>query len=159
FTLFDVTTYHTTFMKRDLELLLKMEADRFSKLEYDEGAFQAEAGAIMGEYRNSISPTSTLRDALLAKAFSVHPYGHPILGLPEDIAEMPRHYQYSKQFFRQFYRPGSTTIVLAGDVNPERALRLIRKHWGSWQQRAENPPPVPKEPPPAGPAHVHVPWP
>ncbi|MEG2034648.1 MAG: insulinase family protein, partial [Janthinobacterium sp.] len=39
----DLTNYHTTFAKEDLETLLKVEADRFQHLDYAEDAFKTES--------------------------------------------------------------------------------------------------------------------
>ncbi|HEY7411302.1 MAG TPA: insulinase family protein, partial [Vicinamibacteria bacterium] len=53
----DHTNYHTTFAKEDLEEVLRMEADRFQNLAYDEAAFRTEARAVLGEYnKNSAEP-------------------------------------------------------------------------------------------------------
>ena len=52
FTSDDLTCYHTTFAKEDLETMLEMEADRFQNLEYTEAAFRTEALAVLGEYRS-----------------------------------------------------------------------------------------------------------
>jgi zinc protease len=41
-------------------------------------------------------------------------------------------------FHRAWYRPGSATLVLAGDLMPEEGLALARRHFGDW--RAGDPP-------------------
>src|SRR5918993_30133 len=43
FTSNDLTVYHTTFSKEDLEKMLAMEADRFQNLDYPESVFRTEA--------------------------------------------------------------------------------------------------------------------
>jgi zinc protease len=43
-----------------------------------------------------------------------------------------------REFFQAFYRPDNATIVLAGDVSPDEALRLTRQYFGGI--------PKPKEP-------------
>src|SRR5215211_3875450 len=53
----DLTNYHVTFAKEDLETILKIEADRFKNLAYSQEAFKTEARAVLGEYnKNSASP-------------------------------------------------------------------------------------------------------
>ena len=57
FTSDDLTAYHTTFSKEDLETMLMMEADRFQNLKYPENVFRTESLAVLGEYnKNSAEP-------------------------------------------------------------------------------------------------------
>ena len=61
FTSDDLTVYHTTFSKEDLETVLSMEADRFQHLKFAEPEFKTESLAVLGEYnKNSASPFSNL---------------------------------------------------------------------------------------------------
>ena len=53
--------------------------------------------------------------------------------------------------------PELTTVVVAGDVAPEKVLPLVERHFGRWK-RGGPPVEVPREPPPAGPVYAHVPW-
>jgi zinc protease len=46
----DLTVYHTTFSKEDLDTVLGMEADRFQHLKYAEPEFKTESLAVLGEY-------------------------------------------------------------------------------------------------------------
>jgi len=155
----DHTAYHTTFSKEDLETILAMEADRFQRLEYSAEDFRTEALAVLGEYnKNSANPVSKLYEVLRDTAFDRHPYKHTTMGFLKDIQDMPNQYDYSLQFFRRYYRPEYTTIILAGDLALAQARELVGKHWGAWQRgdyRAE----IPAEPPPAGPRANHVNWP
>ncbi|SFM46646.1 Insulinase (Peptidase family M16) [Rugamonas rubra] len=66
----DLTNYHTTFAKQDLEAVLKVEADRVQHPSYGEDAFKTEARAVLGEYnKNSANPQSTLFEAMRDAAF------------------------------------------------------------------------------------------
>jgi zinc protease len=154
----DLTNYHTTFAKEDLETMLKIEADRFQNLKYSEDVFKTEARAVLGEYnKNSAAPTQKLFEAMRKAAFSTHTYGHTTMGFIEDIEDMPNQFEYSKIFFDRWYRPEYTTIVVAGDVTADEVIPLVEKYWGGWQRgsyKAE----IPSEPPPTEPKYVHVPW-
>ncbi|MDQ6628464.1 MAG: insulinase family protein [Pseudomonadota bacterium] len=159
FTTDDFTNYHTTFAKEDLETILKLEADRFQHLDYSEDAFKTESRAVLGEYnKNSANPRAKLYEAQRDAAFRSHTYKHTTMGFLEDIENMPNQFAYSKQFFDRWYRPEYTTIVIAGDVEPARALALVAKYWGGWKRggyRAS----VAPEPAPTGPVYRHVDWP
>ena len=49
-------------------------------------------------------------------AFKTHTYSHTTMGYLKDIQDMPNQYDYSQEFFKRFYRPEYTTVVLVGDV-------------------------------------------
>jgi zinc protease len=156
----DYTNYHITFAREDLETMLEIEADRFMHLEYTEPAFRTEARAILGEYNKSASnPLTRLFEVQREHAFRVHTYRHTTMGFLQDIEAMPEQFDYSRAFFARWYRPEYTTVLVAGDVEPQGTLALVEQHWGGWrgaQQAA--PPPIPQEPEPSGPVAAHVPW-
>jgi zinc protease len=155
----DYTNYHTTFSKEDLELMLRVEADRFQNLSYDPAPFKTEARAVLGEYnKNSANPLVKIEEVQHEHAFTTHTYKHTTMGFIKDIEDMPNQFAYSKEFFRRWYRPEYTTVIVAGDVEPERVIRLVEKSWGGWKRGAYKVE-VPQEPPPKGPVYAHVPWP
>ena len=159
FTSDDLTAYHTTFSKEDLETMIKVEADRFQNLDYSEAVFRTETLAVLGEYnKNSASPTQKLYEVLRDTAFDRHTYKHTTMGFLKDVQDMPNQYEYSKQFFDRYYRPEYTTIIVAGDVKPAETRKLVEKYWGAWKRgsyRAQ----IPAEPPQEGPRTQQVDWP
>jgi zinc protease len=155
----DLTAYHTTFSKEDLETMLMMEADRFQSLKYPENVFRTEALAVLGEYnKNSSEPIMKLFEVLQATAFDRHTYKHTTMGFLDDIKNMPEQYEYSLKFFDRYYRPEYTTIVVAGDVKPGQVRSLVDKYWGKWQ-RGSFQPQIPVETPQKGPRDAHIDWP
>jgi zinc protease len=154
----DLTNYHTTFAKEDLETILKVEADRFQNLEYSEDVFKTESRAVLGEYnKNSANPISKLLEVQRDAAFTTHTYKHTTMGFLKDIEDMPNQYAYSKVFFDRWYRPEKTAIIIAGDVEPGKAIALVEKYWSKWQ-RGSFKSNVPVEPPAKGPVYKHVAW-
>jgi zinc protease len=159
FTSDDLTAYHTTFSKEDLEKVLAMEADRFQNLEYREPEFRTEALAVLGEYnKNSASPQQKLYEVLRDTAFDRHTYKHTTMGFLKDIQDMPNQFEYSRQFFNRYYRPEYTTVIVAGDVQPKPVRALVEKYWGKWE-RGNWKPPIPPEPPQKAARTGHVDWP
>ena len=159
FTSDDLTAYHTTFSKQDLETMMRMEADRFQNLDYSLGGFQTEALAVLGEYnKNSASPFLKIEETLNATAFKKHTYAHTTLGFLNDIKDMPNQFEYSKRFFQRFYRPEYTTILVVGDVKPEQVRTLAKRDWSGWK-RGSYQSPVEAEPPQNGPRSAHIDWP
>ncbi len=154
----DYTNYYTTFSKEDLELMLQVEADRFQNLDYSVEGFKTESRAILGEYnKNSANPFSKMEEVQRNSAFTTHTYKHTTMGFIKDVEDMPNQFDYSKTFFRRWYRPAYATVIVAGDVNPPEVIRLVEKYWGGWKG-ARNDVQIPAEPPSKGPVYAHVPW-
>ncbi len=154
----DLTNYHVTFAKDDLEKILEIEADRFKNLSYSEEAFKTEARAVLGEYnKNSQSPIRKMLEVQRNAAYTNHPYKHTTMGFIQDIEDMPNQFEYAKTFFSRWYRPEKTTIIVAGDVDPDRVVQLVEKYWGDWQ-RGTFTVDIPQEPVHNGPVYAHVPW-
>jgi zinc protease len=159
FTSDDLTVYHTTFSKPDLEMFMRMEADRFQNLDYSLEGFQTESLAVLGEYnKNSASPFLKLSEVLRDTAFKKHTYAHTTMGYLADIKDMPNQFTYSKEFFQRFYRPEYTTILIVGDVQSEQVRTLANRYWKDWK-RGSYTSPVEAEPPQTAPRSAHIDWP
>jgi zinc protease len=147
FTSDDITAYHLNFAVEDLEKVIDIESDRFQNLHYEQSEFQTEAGAIYGEYRKSItSPFSVLDEKVRDVAFDVHTYKHTTIGFERDIKAMPEAFEYSHSFFRRFYRPENVVLLIVGDIQPGRVMKLITKYYSGWQPGYEAPKVLPEPP-------------
>ncbi len=152
----DYTAYHLSFASEDLETVVLLESDRFQFLDYDEAAFQTEAGAVYGEYRkNRSDPWEVLYERLQKTAFTAHTYGHTTMGFEADIKAMPTLYKYSKEFFSRYYRPENTVLLLVGDFDADDAKDMIAEKYGTWQP-GYVPPDVPAEPEQTGERRINV---
>ncbi len=130
----DRTLYHMTGSADKLEVMFELEADRFQNLNYSVDGFKTEAGAVKGEYtKNSASPYVQLNEKISETAFKTHTYGHTTMGYFKDIVDMPNQYDYSREFFKRFYRPEYCTIIVVGDVTQERVNELSQKYFGDWK--------------------------
>jgi zinc protease len=56
------------------------------------------------------------------------------MGFFEDIVDMPNQFEYSQKFFDRYYRPEYSTIVVVGDVTPEKVNLLAEKYFGDWEK-------------------------
>ena len=155
----DRTVYHTVFSKEDFDQILSLEADRFQNLKVPVDLFKTETRAVLGEYnKNASSPTRKLYEVLRDTAFNDHTYKHTTMGYLRDVQNMPNQYDYSLDFFKRYYRPEYTTIVVAGDVNHANVLELVKKYWGNWQ-RGSYVPNIPVESVQKEERTAHVDWP
>jgi len=152
----DRTIYHMTGNADKLELMFEIEADRFENLNYSEHDFKTEAGAVKGEYtKNYANPNSQLYELIQNTAFDKHTYKHTTMGFFKDIVDMPNQYQYSKLFYKRFYRPEYCTILVVGDVKPEKVYSLSQKYFGNWME-GDYEPVIPVEPVQTETRYAHI---
>ncbi|MBV9493841.1 MAG: insulinase family protein [Acidobacteria bacterium] len=67
-------------------------------------------------------------------------YGNSVIGNAESVARIS--VADVRRFYTQHYLPNNTSIVVAGDITPEAALRLIEGAFGDWQPGTEPPRPT-----------------
>jgi zinc protease len=156
YTWLDMTVYHATGPSKALPTIIEVDADRLQNLTYSEAGFQNEAKAILGEYlKNNSNPMRRMYEVLADKAFDQHTYKHTTMGFLADIKAMPTRYEYSKQFFKRFYRPDNTFIFVVGEFDAAAVKKLVQQHYGPWTGKAETPK-LAVEPAPTGERRAHL---
>jgi predicted Zn-dependent peptidase len=80
-------------------------------------------------------PHQNLFEHLDLVSFSYHPYRNPIIGFMSDIERLTRDDVYN--WYKKYYNPANAIIIIAGDVNPEEALRLVKKYYGNIKGKKE----------------------
>ena len=159
FTTDDFTCYHIVGPASKLEVMFDIESDRFRNLQYSVADFKKEAGAILGEYRKShSSPFLTLFETLQDKAYTAHTYKHTTMGFLKDVQAMPEGFEYSREFFRRYYKPDNCVLIVTGDVVPEQVFALAQTYYDGWTGHSD-PAAIAPEPPQPGPLSAHVDWP
>ncbi|MCA1796566.1 MAG: insulinase family protein, partial [Geobacteraceae bacterium] len=124
----DLTTYLVSLPANKLELWMSMEADRMKNTVLRE--FYTEKEVILEERKRSYEtrPRGMMYEALLATAFRVHPYRHPIIGWNSDIRALTK--EQTRNFMHDYYMPQNAVIALVGDVEPGEALQLVEQYFG-----------------------------
>lgn len=155
-TSYDRTTYFATLGRDSLEGYIAIEADRMRNLWLHEPDRQAEMTVVRNEYeQGENSPESALRKEVFANAFLAQPYHHSIIGWRSDIEKVP--IGKLREFYDTFYWPDNSTVSIVGDVEPARALALVKKYYGTIPRA---PQPIPQvyteEPPQTGARRVMV---
>jgi zinc protease len=122
----DVTCYHTDLPARDLELLLRLEADRMARLRFSPEGFEAERAVIREERLETVDddPGGALFEALTRAVYGAgHPYASPVIGSTEDLRRLSL--AACERFYARFYRPENALLVIVGDLEHERARELV----------------------------------
>ncbi|MHB8817113.1 MAG: M16 family metallopeptidase [Steroidobacteraceae bacterium] len=140
FTSDDVTVYQDWFPASALELVLDLEADRVAHLAFTPEVIESERGVVASERRLRVEDNShgLLAEQVQATAFVAHPYRFPTIGWPADIRSW--RLEDLQAFYRTYYAPNNLTLALAGDVDPERAIALVRRFFEPIPAQAPPPP-------------------
>jgi len=129
FTAQDITGYFQRIPKDRLGDVMRMEADRMVNLRLDEKNVMTERDVILEERRMRVDndPSNILLEQAKAALYVAHPYGTPIIGWDTEIRQLDR--EDALAFYERFYAPNNAVLVVSGDVAPEEALALARKHY------------------------------
>ncbi|MGL5082871.1 MAG: M16 family metallopeptidase [Microcoleaceae cyanobacterium] len=144
----DATNYFYSLPANKLELWMSLESERFLEPVFRE--FHKEKQVILEErrLRSENSPVGRMVEALLNKAFQVHPYRRPVIGYTEDLEKMTR--QNVEDFFSTFYVPNNLTVAIVGDVDPAQVKQLTQTYFGRYAAKPEPPKLTVVEPPQDG---------
>jgi zinc protease len=135
FTSDDVTVYQDWFPRNALELVFDLESDRVANLAFTPQVVESERGVVSSERRLRVEDNNQgmLSEQVQAAAFVAHPYRFPTIGWPADIQSW--RIEDLQKFFRTYYAPNNLTLVLAGDLVPERVFELARRYFESIPQQ------------------------
>jgi zinc protease len=142
----DVTVYQDWFPQRALELVLELEADRFTNLALVPEVVENERQVVYSERRLRVddSNAATLEEQVQALAFLAHPYRIPVIGWPSDILTWSM--EDLRRFHATYYAPNNRTLVLVGDFEPQATLQLIEQYFGPAPARPPAPAVLTREP-------------
>jgi zinc protease len=132
-TWYDRTNYYETLPAHHLELGLWLESDRMGFLlpALTQETLDTQREVVMNERRQRVDnlpygrATETIHELLFP---ADHPYHWPVIGYMEDIAAATL--EDVREFFRTYYAPNNAVLTLAGDLDPDRALRQAETWFG-----------------------------
>ena len=130
FTSTDYTAYYQIVAADQLELVMKIEADRMHNLVLDEHDVETERAVVMEERRSRTDndPAAQLSESMEAALYLNHPYHRPIIGWAQEIAQLQR--QDALDFYGRWYAPNNAILVVAGDVTVPQVRQLAEKWYG-----------------------------
>ena len=137
----DQTTYFATVPKEHLDLLLRIEADRMTRLGISPDDMEAERGAVLAEmhmYENY--PTSMLLDAIMFTSFFGHPYRNNTIGWESDIVNLK--HEEVVAFYERHYQPANAVLAVVGDIDSRKVRARIRTLFG--KVKGGEPTPLPR---------------
>src|SRR5579872_1737265 len=125
----DLTQYLFTVPAEDLDLALHIEALRMRSALNSSGEWSQERGAIeQGVAQDSSEPGYVLYSKLRARLFAGTPYAHDALGTRPSFDKTTA--AMLRSFHDRWYAPNNAILVIAGNVEPQAALTLVKSLFG-----------------------------
>ena len=155
YTWLDYTAYVETLPARDLDLALRIEADRMAHATFAPREVQSEKTVVLSELEGDENdPGFHLSNGVRAAAFIAHPYHWPTIGWKSDVTAYDRDRAFS--YYKTHYAPNNATLVVVGDFETHKALDRVRELFGSIPAGAPAPKVVTEEPPQRGERRITV---
>ncbi|MGO4309331.1 M16 family metallopeptidase [Pseudomonas sp. KB_15] len=131
----DYTTFYQTLASSRTGVAFEILADLMSTAELDAQDFALELKVIQEERRMRVDDeiTASAHERLNSIAYPASGYRTPTLGWMHDLQRMNA--VQLRQWYQAWYAPGNATLVVVGDVAPERVKVLAQQYFGHLQRR------------------------
>ncbi len=128
-TSFDETNYVEDIPSNQIENWAKIQSERFANAVIR--GFHTELETVYEEYNMGLTRDSGKQfDKLLALTFPDHPYGtQTTIGKQEHLKNPS--ITNIKEYYKTYYVPNNMAICMAGDFDPDEAIKIIDKYFGT----------------------------
>jgi zinc protease len=131
-TWFDRTRYYQTVPNTALERVLWLESDRMGHLlgAVTQEKLDNQRGVVQNEKRRGDNrPYAMVFEKSIAGLFPEgHPYSWETIGSMEDLNAASL--EDVHEWFKTWYGAGNAIVSIAGDIDPEETLALVKAHFG-----------------------------
>ncbi len=142
FTSIERTVYVNDIPANELEKWLHVESERMKELVLR--LFHTELEAVYEEYNISMDRDGFKSyKAFMNGLFPNHPYGtQTTIGEGQHLKNPSMEKIHA--YFDNFYAPNNMAIVLAGDIDPDATVDLVKKYFGEYESREVKRPTLPE---------------
>jgi len=128
-TIYDRTQYYTVVPSESLADAIDIQSDALLHSAIDAGELAREIEVIIQEARRKLdSPGAVTIETLYELLFDRHRMRRWRIGTEEGLRRLTRSDVVT--YYRTRYVPRRTIVAVAGDVDPDRALELLRRSYG-----------------------------
>ncbi len=130
FTTEDMTAYFENLPSSQIELAIKLEADRMAHLRLTAETLASERQVVKEERRMRIDNSlfGKLNEGLYSTTFTKHPYRWPVIGWMSDIDAITL--DDCKSFYSTHYAPNNSTVIILGDIDFDETISMVEKYFG-----------------------------
>jgi zinc protease len=126
----DVPTERAGVLERGFEAI----SDFASGITLDPAEIDRERGVVIEEWRGRLGAGTRMQEPQLKAIFGASRYVDRLpIGTPEILKSFPA--QRLRDFYSDYYRADRMAVIVVGDVSPDDAEALVRKHFGAMPSR------------------------
>ena len=140
FTAKEHTCYYAHVLDSDLELAVELVADVVLNGVCAPDDVELERDVVLEEIAmRDDDPEDAIGDVFLAALFGRHPVGRPVVGTVDSVSSMTRAQLHS--FHVRRYTPERMVVAVAGNVDHDQVVSLVRRYFGARLERGRMPVP------------------
>ena len=136
-TSYDETNYVEDIPSNQIENWAKIQAERFANATIR--GFHTELETVYEEYNMGLTrDNGKLFDKVMATIFPDHPYGtQTTIGAGEHLKNPS--ITNIKNYYKTYYVPNNIAVCMAGDFDPDGAIKIVDKYFGKLEPNANLP--------------------
>ncbi|MGK7312530.1 MAG: M16 family metallopeptidase [Candidatus Longimicrobiales bacterium M2_2A_002] len=128
-TIYDHTSYYTVLPSSAVDMGLDIQADALINSQIDEAELTKELLVIIQEVNRKLdTPSALASEKLYETMFDVHPMRRWRMGTEGALQRLER--EDVMDYYRAMYRGGNITLVVSGDVDPDRVVDRVEELYG-----------------------------
>jgi zinc protease len=142
----DRTNYFETLPSNRLNLGLWLEADRMRSLAVTPENFENQRSVVKEERRQRIDnqPYGTAFLTSDTLSYDFIPYRHTVIGRMADLDNGT--VDDAKAFYQRYYTPNNAVLVVVGDIEPKKTMKMVEEYFGNIPRGPEITPLTGEEP-------------
>jgi predicted Zn-dependent peptidase len=134
----ELTCFYVRVLSKHLPIAVEILADMLLHATFDREAIETERQVILEEIKMyEDSPDEMVQDLFVQAIWDGHPLGRPVLGNEASVSRLQR--EDLMAYVARQYHPANTVVSVAGEVDHEEVVALLRKHLGPWQEKPLSP--------------------
>jgi zinc protease len=136
----DRTNYFEMLPASELPLALWLEADRMKSLAVTRENVENQRAVVQEEYRMRVSNQAYAEGGIRLRALAFDgyfPYSHDPIGSMADLDAAK--FEYVSEFHEAYYAPDNAVLAIAGDFDPDVAMKLVQEDFGNAPRRKTAP--------------------
>ena len=136
FTSNNYTGYYQLYPAHYVPLALELEADRMQNLQLRQQDFEPEMRVIMEERRQRTddNPKALAYEKFRWMAYPTSPLRQPTIGHMKNLEGLKL--DSLKRWYQKWYTPNNATLIIVGDVDPQKTMYDVRRYFGDMPRRA-----------------------
>lgn len=135
FTSNNYTGYYQLYPAQYVPLALELESDRMQNLQLRQQDFEPEMRVIMEERRQRTddNPKALAYEKFRWMAYPTSPLRQPTIGHMKNLQGLKL--DSLKHWYQKWYTPNNATLIIVGDVDPQKTMYEVRRYFGDMPRR------------------------